>query len=96
MVIDESKCIGCGRCEEVCPYNAIERYRFEKPFENVTLIEEKARINQAMCKGCGTCSVQCPVHAITARHFTTEQLDSMIDAYLIGKDNFKKEEVVNE
>ncbi|NVM54156.1 MAG: CoB--CoM heterodisulfide reductase iron-sulfur subunit A family protein [Candidatus Helarchaeota archaeon] len=66
MVIDESKCIGCGRCAEVCPYNAIERVKIEKEFENVTLVEEKSQVIQAMCKGCGTCSVECPVSAITA------------------------------
>ncbi|MHA1264746.1 MAG: FAD-dependent oxidoreductase [Candidatus Helarchaeota archaeon] len=96
MVIDESKCIGCGRCAEVCPYKAIERYRIEKPFENVTLIEEKSRVIQAMCKGCGTCSVECPVGAITARHFTTDQLNSMIDAYLLEENGWKKEEIIHE
>ncbi|MHA1130948.1 MAG: 4Fe-4S binding protein [Candidatus Helarchaeota archaeon] len=83
MVIDEAKCIACGRCAEVCPYNAIERYKIERQFENITLVEEKSRVIQAMCKGCGTCSVQCPVGAITARHFTTEQLNSMIKTCLI-------------
>jgi heterodisulfide reductase subunit A len=96
MVIDESRCIGCGRCEEVCPYSAIERYIVETEFENTTLVDEKSRIIQAMCKGCGTCSVECPVEAITARHFTTEQLDSMIDAYLIEEGEYKLGEVENE
>ncbi|NVM28204.1 MAG: CoB--CoM heterodisulfide reductase iron-sulfur subunit A family protein [Candidatus Helarchaeota archaeon] len=96
MVIDETKCIACGRCEEVCPYKAIERYKIEKPFENVTLIEEKSRIIQAMCKGCGTCSVECPVNAITARHFTTDQLNSMIQTYLIEDEEKRKEEAVHE
>ncbi len=93
MVIDEAKCIGCGKCEEICPYKAIERYKIEKSFENITLTEEKSRIIQAMCKGCGTCSVECPVGAITARHFTTDQLNSMIQAYLIENNNLKKEEI---
>jgi heterodisulfide reductase subunit A len=95
-VVDESKCIGCGRCIEVCPYNAIERYVITKEFENVTLVEEKSRVIQAMCKGCGTCPVQCPVSAITARHFTTDQLNAMIQAYLLDESNQKQEEVVNE
>ncbi len=96
MVIDESKCIGCGRCYEVCPYKAIERVKIEKVFENITLTEEKSRIIQAMCKGCGTCSVECPVGAITARHFTTDQLNSMIQAYLFEERELKKEEVADE
>ncbi len=96
MVVDESKCIGCGRCIEVCPYNAIERYVITKEFENVTLVEEKSRVIQAMCKGCGTCPVQCPVSAITARHFTTDQLNAMIQAYLLDESNQKQEEIVND
>jgi heterodisulfide reductase subunit A len=96
MVIDEAKCIGCGRCEEVCPYKAIERYVIKKPFENITLEEEKSRVIQAMCKGCGTCSVQCPVGAITARHFTTDQLNAMIKAYLLENGDQKKGEITNE
>ncbi|MHA1310144.1 MAG: FAD-dependent oxidoreductase [Candidatus Helarchaeota archaeon] len=96
MIIDEAKCIGCGRCAEVCPYSAIERYIVEKTFENVILQEEKSRIIQAMCKGCGTCSVECPVDAITARHFTTDQLNSMIDAYLLENEEIKLGEIKNE
>ncbi|MFX1293655.1 MAG: FAD-dependent oxidoreductase [Promethearchaeota archaeon] len=96
MVIDESKCIGCGRCAEVCPYNAIERVKFKKEFENITLVEEKSQVIQAMCKGCGTCSVECPVSAITARHFTTDQLNSMIRAYLMENKEFGKEKVSHE
>ncbi|NHI92236.1 MAG: CoB--CoM heterodisulfide reductase iron-sulfur subunit A family protein [Candidatus Lokiarchaeota archaeon] len=102
MVINENLCIGCGRCAEVCPYNAIERVMTEKEFENVKLVEEKSQIIQAMCKGCGTCSVECPVGAITARHFTTDQLNSMIESYLCEDIDLEKvraalkEEVTND
>ncbi|MHA1268585.1 MAG: FAD-dependent oxidoreductase [Candidatus Helarchaeota archaeon] len=96
MVINEEKCIGCGRCAEVCPYNAIERYIITKEFENIVLEEEKSRVIQAMCKGCGTCSVECPVSAITARHFTTDQLNSMIDSYLLDSEEVSMEEMTNE
>ncbi|MHA1385655.1 MAG: 4Fe-4S binding protein, partial [Candidatus Helarchaeota archaeon] len=80
--IDPEKCIACGRCREVCAYNAIEEVTYEKEFENVKLIEVKSRIIPALCKGCGTCAPICPVGAITSKHFTTPQLKAMVTSYL--------------
>ncbi|NVM01171.1 MAG: CoB--CoM heterodisulfide reductase iron-sulfur subunit A family protein [Candidatus Helarchaeota archaeon] len=80
--IDPDKCIACGRCREVCAFNAIEEEVYEKDFENVKLIEVKSRIIPALCKGCGTCAPICPVSAITSKHFTTPQLKAMVKSYL--------------
>ncbi len=50
--IDEDACIACGRCVDVCPYNAI-LYDGEKPM-----------IIQTRCKQCGECVSICPKDAI--------------------------------
>jgi 2-oxoacid:acceptor oxidoreductase delta subunit (pyruvate/2-ketoisovalerate family) len=50
--VDKKKCIGCGRCEKVCPEGVI------------TIKESKAKINYSYCKGCGLCAAECPVGAI--------------------------------
>lgn len=50
--IAEDECIGCGRCINVCPYNAI------------TMVGGKAIINQSLCTGCRKCIASCPVGAI--------------------------------
>ncbi len=68
-LIDE-KCIGCGLCAKVCPYNAIA---FDKKTKKITIIE-------AACHGCGTCGAECPSAALVMRHFTDEQIFSQIDA----------------
>lgn len=47
-VIDDSKCIHCGRCEEVCRFSAIQN-------DTVGIYE---------CEGCGVCVEICPVQAI--------------------------------
>jgi heterodisulfide reductase subunit A len=72
--VNEDLCIGCGRCEEACQFNA----------PKVALYDEKplpiSRVNEALCKGCGACTVACPTGAISVRHFKTEQIEAMIDA----------------
>jgi len=67
--VDEVKCRGCGRCEEVCEYEAI---RVEEI--NGRLV---AKVNEAMCKGCGACSVKCPTGAVKVQHFTSRQILAM-------------------
>jgi heterodisulfide reductase subunit A len=72
--VDEDMCIGCGRCEEVCQFNA----------PKVSLYDDRplpvSRVNEALCKGCGACTVACPTGAISVRHFKTPQIGAMIDA----------------
>jgi len=75
--VDEELCIRCGRCEEVCEFNAIT-------VEEVESGKMTARVNEILCKGCGVCSVACPTGAITMRHFTNKQVYAMLDAMLRG------------
>jgi ferredoxin len=51
--IDRSACNGCGRCLQVCPYDAIE-------LDN----NGKAVIDQTLCKQDGLCVRECPQNAI--------------------------------
>ena len=70
--VDEALCIGCGICEKACEYGAIEL----KESDGIVAAE----VNEVLCKGCGACAVVCPSRAINCKHFTMEQLISMIDA----------------
>ena len=40
-----------------------------------------AEINASLCKGCGTCTSWCPSGAIQSKHFTSQQVHAMIDAF---------------
>lgn len=51
--IDQEKCIGCGRCVEVCPEKAL------------TLIDKKSHVDISKCIGCFECITVCPVKAIS-------------------------------
>lgn len=73
-VVDETKCIGCGLCETVCPYSAIK-------LQN-NGAGRKAHTIPASCKGCGVCGAGCPAKAISMQHFLDEQLFAQIDAVM--------------
>jgi len=51
--IDAGKCIGCGKCEQVCRFNAIA---------NKGGIY---RVDELSCEGCGSCLIVCPNGAVT-------------------------------
>jgi heterodisulfide reductase subunit A len=78
-VIDEIRCKGCGLCVEVCPYKAISLEDRNVRLESLEFNARKATINPASCKGCGSCAATCPVGAISPLHFTTQQIEAMID-----------------
>lgn len=73
--IDESLCVGCGLCAELCPYGAPELVQNEEG-------RTKARIIEALCHGCGTCAASCPQNAIKAAQFTDDQICSELVAAL--------------
>ncbi|MEJ2248445.1 MAG: hydrogenase iron-sulfur subunit, partial [Candidatus Lokiarchaeota archaeon] len=79
--VNPVNCIGCGKCIDICPYNAIELVPTVKEFEEVNISGEKSFINSALCKGCGTCAATCPNGAITIRQFEFGQISAMIESY---------------
>ena len=50
--VDQNKCDGCGRCQEVCAYNAI------------AVVNKEVLIFPELCHGCGSCTYFCPHGAI--------------------------------
>ena len=50
--VDQSLCVGCGICEEVCPFDAIE-------VRGMTLV-----VDEEACMGCGVCVDKCEMGAL--------------------------------
>ena len=70
--VNEDQCSGCGVCEVLCPFKAIEMQ--PKGDKRVS------HVNEAVCKGCGTCGAACPSGAISMHHFTDEQILAQVEA----------------
>ncbi|MBN2524192.1 MAG: FAD-dependent oxidoreductase [Bacteroidales bacterium] len=70
--INKDTCEWCGKCLEVCDYDAITK----------TAVNGKsiAEVNIALCKGGGMCLPVCPVDAIEITGYTNQEIESMIDA----------------
>jgi NAD-dependent dihydropyrimidine dehydrogenase PreA subunit len=52
LTVDPDRCIACGKCEEVCPYGAVE------------VIDGNAVIDPVLCHFCFRCVEICPEGAI--------------------------------
>jgi len=54
--IDQSRCTHCGKCQQVCVYNAI------------AVLKNKTMVFEELCHGCGSCSYFCPAGAIKEKN----------------------------
>jgi heterodisulfide reductase subunit A len=72
--VDPDRCTWCGKCENACPYGAIEKLSLNG--------REVAAISEAGCKGCGGCVPMCPENAIDLRGYTDAQITAQIDGLL--------------
>lgn len=70
--VDETRCQGCGRCEEICTFHAPKVIS-----KNGVMVSE---LNEILCKGCGACAVVCPTGAMSIRHYKPEQILSQVGA----------------
>ena len=69
-VYDTGKCVGCDKCEFICPYKAIKAQPLATP-----------QIDIEACKGCGACALVCPHLAIQLKGFEYQPSFQVIQKY---------------
>lgn len=54
--IDEKKCAFCGKCSQLCEYNAL------------AVLPDQVMVFPQLCHGCGLCKIACPMEAIKEKN----------------------------
>ena len=82
-VIDQDKCIKCGKCAKACSYHAI--IHLERPCQAACGMDAivsddhgRAVINQDKCVSCGQCLVSCPFGAIVDKGQIFQVIQSIL------------------
>ncbi|NPA62573.1 MAG: 4Fe-4S dicluster domain-containing protein [Methanococci archaeon] len=82
IIVKEDKCIGCGKCVDVCPTDAIT-------YNNKLHIV----INKEKCVFCGKCKEVCPTNAIVIIRLRCEIKE---DAKIIEVDKYEFIDYISE
>ena len=82
-IIDQDKCIRCGKCANACPYHAI--IHLERPcavscgMDAIGSDDQgRATIDQSKCVACGQCLVSCPFGAIVDKGQIFQVIQSIL------------------
>jgi heterodisulfide reductase subunit A len=86
--VNSKACVWCGKCAEVCDYDALKEIDFEG--------KKVAVVNKATCSGCGICAPVCPVDAIELAQYTNEEIEGMIDGFMEAVEMSHKDEGAKE
>lgn len=70
VIIDTSKCVGCGKCAKVCAAH------------NIAMNHKKANILLEDCIKCGQCTAVCPKKAITITGYDAQPVEKQGDTRL--------------
>lgn len=88
--IDKEKCIKCGKCKAICPYDAIaKKVRPCAASCGVKAIgsdeQGRAKINNDICVSCGQCMVSCPFSAIADKSQIFQLIQAMKQGPVIAE-----------
>ncbi|HJJ90344.1 MAG TPA: 4Fe-4S binding protein [Methanocorpusculum sp.] len=67
LVLNTTKCTGCGICSEVCPKEAIVLGLVGAVRRGAVKDEATISVDPAKCSYCGVCTIMCPFDALEVR-----------------------------
>lgn len=76
--VDPELCRGCGRCADICPFNAIHLVADSHGIY-------KSEVLRHNCVGCGGCVGRCPVTAMNIPYFSNKLLEEIVMETLSGE-----------
>jgi heterodisulfide reductase subunit A len=75
--VDQSRCVSCWKCLNVCPFSAPEKQELRDG-------STKSHVIETVCQGCGICVATCPVNCISLKGFTTDSVIDQIEEVLLA------------
>lgn len=70
-VVDATKCVGCGQCQELCDCGGIGVV--DLPGGGLPRV-----VDPMVCTGGGTCAAACPYHALVLQNNTNDQREAKV------------------
>ncbi|MBN1383154.1 MAG: FAD-dependent oxidoreductase [Deltaproteobacteria bacterium] len=69
--VDPERCRGCGRCVDICPFDAVRLVPNDRGFYTAEVLHYN-------CVGCGGCVSRCPVTAMDIPYFSNRLLEEIV------------------
>jgi heterodisulfide reductase subunit A-like polyferredoxin len=76
--VDPRRCRGCGRCADICPFDAVRMIANDRGFYTAEILRHN-------CVGCGGCVGRCPVTAMDMPYFSNRLLEEIVACTLTEK-----------
>ena len=77
--VDPERCRGCGRCVDICPFDAVELVANDRGFYTAEVLHYN-------CVGCGGCVSRCPVTAMDMPYFSNRLLEEIVACTMAEED----------